>query len=70
MKADIIPLPDLASELRAMGIDPPPSYRSLYVSILDGALPARKVSGRYFIARCDLPEVAAFVAPGRVTEAA
>jgi hypothetical protein len=44
-----VPLTALSRELAALTGKPAPSYRKLYVAILDGKLPAEQVDGRYLV---------------------
>lgn len=44
-----VPLTALSRELAALTGKPAPSYRKLYVAILDGKLPADQVDGRYIV---------------------
>jgi hypothetical protein len=53
-----IPLPVVASELRAMGADPVPPYRIFLTAILDARIPATRVTGRWYVERKDLPQIA------------
>jgi hypothetical protein len=44
-----VPLTALSRELATLTGKPAPSYRKLYVAILDGKLPADQVDGRYMV---------------------
>jgi hypothetical protein len=44
-----VPLTQLSRELAALTGKPGPSYRKLYLQILDGRLPAVQINGRYEI---------------------
>ncbi len=55
----LTPLPRLAAKLRDLTGAPPPSYRMLYMAVVDGRLPSVQQNGRYFVQDSDLPAVAA-----------
>jgi hypothetical protein len=49
-----IALSDAPREAKQHGVDQPPSYRSYYLAVLDGRLPAQRRNGRWEIARRDV----------------
>jgi hypothetical protein len=56
--SDLIGLPRLPGEIRALTGEHPPSYRDLYEAAVDGIIPARHVRGRWYVDRQDLWAVA------------
>ena len=47
--ADLIGLTELPTALRRLtGAEPPP-YRALYAKVVDGAVPAERVRGRWYV---------------------
>ncbi len=57
-----IPLTALAREVAPYAVAvgrPRPSYRSIYVMVINGDLPAYQDGARWFFRRADLPEVLA-----------
>lgn len=59
MMPDLIPLPLVIRELRALtGQLPRGGYRSLYAKVLSMQVPAEQIGGRWHIRREDLPAVA------------
>jgi hypothetical protein len=58
MTTDEFALSLLPRELAAYTGRPTPSYRDLYMRVVDGRLPAHQTNGRWFIRRTDLPVIA------------
>ena len=56
---EMIALADAPREVKRLGINPPPTYRSFYVAVLDGKLDAERRNGRWEASRGDLLALAA-----------
>ena len=55
---DTIALPQLSAHLRAIGVQPVPTYSQVYRAIIDGAVPAERRGGKLYLASSDLPRLA------------
>ena len=56
--ADLIGLTELPTALRRLtGAEPPP-YRALYAKVVDGAVPAERTRGRWYVDRRNLAAIA------------
>lgn len=56
--ADTIPLPELSRELAALTGKTPPSYRALYLLVVDNRLPATRERSGWAVKRADLAAIA------------
>ena len=56
--AELIGLTELPTALRRLTGAEPPSYRALYAKVVDGAVPAERVRGRWYVDRCNLGNIA------------
>lgn len=53
---DLIGITYLPRELRELGATA--TYRTIYRMVIDGAIPAETVNGRWFVRRADLQKIA------------
>jgi hypothetical protein len=56
--SDLIPLPRLPAELRELTNADPPNYRRVWDLAVACRFPVSVISGRYWVKRSDLPEIA------------
>jgi hypothetical protein len=55
---DKIPLTSVSRELAALTNAQAPSYRKIYLAVLDGTIPAEQVNGRWHVQRGNLRKIA------------